>query len=134
MTITHRYRIPGASPRAVAAFVARRPATWLRPFLVLACGPRAEAAAPWFRFEPFAEGRARLLWRPNGEAPGFVRFVGHLAVDEEGGDAVLVLVGEAEGDDGGAGDAAAARLLELLGSALGDATSGPRRRGDQPSG
>ena len=83
MQTAARYEIEGVGPGEVDAFLAKRPASGMRPFLVLACQSRrsGHASGPWFRMGPMEGYRAELRWRPTAGSVVFERFTGHRAVE-----------------------------------------------------
>ena len=136
MDIDLRHPIGPADPEAAAVLLARRPARWLRPFLVLATGPACASRSPWFRLGPFADDRAELVWRPRCPEAAFERFVGHLDLERPAGPGdptpELAVRGTTEGDEHQVGVIVVERLLAMLAPALASATTrGGRARGQE---
>ena len=109
--------IEGATLDAVLGALARRPATWLRPFLQLASGA---SGTGWYRLgAPDEQRHLRLIWRPRGREDMFTCFTGWISVDPEGADSTLIrLAGTVTGPTGVASKRALTTLLDLLADAV----------------
>lgn len=97
----------------------RRPAGWLRPFLVLAAQTGADDHhRPWFRLGAAEDHRARLRWHPGGPEALFESFDGWLSLAPISGGCRLELAGRWDGGDAERADRALTTLLDLLAAGL----------------
>ena len=118
----HRVQADAAAWPEVVALVSRRPASWLRPFLLLAApdaGHHRAGRRVWLRLGPMdGDPEAPFWWRPYGPDDLFDRFVGQLGLRCDRDQIWIWIDGEPEGGDPLRTDRTLRTLVGLLAHAL----------------
>lgn len=123
----HQVQGDAAATPEILARLGKRPASWLKPFLLLSAPDAGHVGAGrrvWLRLGDLDGGAAAFWWRPYGPDDLFDRFVGRLGLRGDGDRLWIWIEGVAEGGDPQRTDRTLSTLVALLAGALSE-VSGP---------